>query len=137
MLIKGNAALETIEKIDMGGGMHPSVIDYVQGVTVANANAGTDETANGDDGEGLSETEGLGLVLSNIFAGKEGIEEFEDPNIHAHLIAAYKKVPGTTWTVFAVAPYDYYFGSLKAMQRSLNIVNLITLAISGNKGGRR
>ena len=28
MLIKGNSLLETIQKIDMGGGMHPSVIDY-------------------------------------------------------------------------------------------------------------
>ena len=47
MLIRGNSVLETIEQIDMGGGMHPSVIDYVQGVTVANANEGTDENANG------------------------------------------------------------------------------------------
>ena len=130
MLIHGNSVLETIEKIDMGAGMHPSVIDYVQGVTVANANEGTDENANGDSGEGLSDTEGLGLVLNNIFAGKEGIETFEDPNIHAHLIASYKKIPGTTWTVFAVAPYDYYFNSLKRMQSSLSLVNGIILILA-------
>ena len=128
MLIKGNSALETIEKIDMGGGMHPSIIDYVQGVTVANANEGADENANGDSS--LDENSGLGLVLNNIFAGKEAIEAFEDPNLHAHLIAAYKKIPGTTWTVFAVAPYDYYFGSLAAMQRSLIFVMMITIGVA-------
>ena len=128
MLIKGNSLLETIQKIDMGGGMHPSVIDYAQSVTVANANAGTDESENGD--QQLDETEGLGLVLSKIFQGMEGIDAFVDPNLHAHLIASYKKVPGTTWTVFAVAPYDYYFGSLKAMQRSLTWVNMLTIVIS-------
>ena len=128
MLIKGNSVLETIENIDMGGGMHPSVIDYVQGITVANANEGTDESANGD--QQLDETQGLGLVLSNIFQGKEGIDTFEDPNIHAHLIASYKRVPNTTWTVFAVAPYDYYFGSLKSMQRSLIVVMILTIIIS-------
>ena len=130
MVISGNTILSTIEHIEMGGGMHPSVINWATQTTVANANEGTDESANGDDGEGLSETEGLGLVLNNIFAGKEGIEEFEDPNIHAHLIAAYKKVPGTTWTVFAVAPYDIYFGSLKSMQKSLAWINIIILVVS-------
>ena len=130
MVVEGNTILSTIENIDMGGGMHPSVINWAESTTVANANEGTDESSNGDSGEGLSETEGLGLVLNNIFAGKEGIDDFEDPNIHAHLIAAYKKVPGTTWTVFAVAPYDYYFGSLKAMQNSLTLVNMITLALA-------
>ena len=122
MLIKGNALYDTIVNFDMGGGMHPSVIDYKEGVTVANANEGTDESTNGNSGEGLSETEGLGLVLNNIFAGKEGIEDFVDPNIHAHLIASYKKVPDTTWTVFAVAPYDVYFASLKRMQLILTII---------------
>ena len=130
MVVQGNTMLSTIEQIDMGGGMHPSVINYAAGTTIANANAGTDEQANGDDGSGLSETEGLGLVLSNIFAGKEGIDDFVDPNIHAHLIASYKKVPGTTWTVFAVAPYDIYFSSINRMKVSLTWVCIITLVIA-------
>ena len=130
MVVEGNTMLETIQKFDMGGGMHPSIINYVEGTTIANINEGTDENANGDDGDELSETEGLGLILNNIFAGKEGIDAFEDPNIHAHLIAAYKRVPNTNWTVFAVAPYDYYFGSLKAMQNSLTLVNFITILVA-------
>ncbi len=130
MVISGNAILDTIEHIDMGGGMHPSVINYAAGTTIANANEGTDEEANGDEGEGLSDTEGLGLILNNIFAGKEGVEVFVDPNIHAHLIAAYKKVPGRTWTVFAVAPYETYFATLKHMQQSIIIIIITTVLIS-------
>jgi len=130
MLINGNALYDTIVNFDMGGGMHPSVIDWKEGVTIANANEGTDESANGSEGEGLSETEGLGLVLNNIFAGKEGIESFVDPNIHAHLIASYKKVPGTTWTVFAVAPYMFYFGILSKMQKTLAFIITLTIVIA-------
>ena len=130
MIVSGNAILSTIESIDMGGGMHPSVINYAAGTTIANANAGTDENANGDQGEQLSETEGLGLVLANIFAGKEGVEEFTDPNIHAHLIAAYKKIPGTTWTVFAVAPHDHYFSVITGMQHSILWVIVITVILA-------
>ena len=129
MIVSGNAIVDTIQDIDLGGGMHPSVINYAAGTTIANVNEGTDEQANGDSGEGLSETEGLGLVLSNIFAGKEGVEEFVDPNIHMHLIAAYKIVPGTTWTVFAVAPYDMYFGALKSMQSTLGIITAIIIVV--------
>ena len=130
MVISGNSVLETIEKIDMGGGMHPSVINWATSKTVANANEGTDENANGDDGAGLSDTEGLGLVLNNIFAGKEGIEDFVDPNIHAHLIACYKKVPDTTWTVFAVAPYLAYFGILTNMQFVLTLIIFVTMILA-------
>ena len=129
LLIKGNALYDTIKDMDMGGGMHPSVIDWQAGVTVANANEGTDEEATGD--QQLDETSGLGLVLANIFAGKEGIDEFEDPNIHAHLIACYKRIPNTSWTIFAVAPYDVYFGSMKAMQTSLSVVMVLAILLSG------
>lgn len=127
LLINGNAMYDTIKDIDLGGGMHPSVIDYKAGITIANANANTDE--NSQEGE-LDETEGLGKVLNNIFAGKENIEDFVDPNLHAHLIAAYKIVPNTTWTVFTVAPYDIYFGALHSMQVSLSIILIVMVIIS-------
>lgn len=130
MVISGNSILETIEKIDMGGGMHPSVINWATSTTVANVNDGTDENTEGNEEAALNDNEGLGLILNNIFAGKEGIEDFIDPNIHAHLIASYKKVPDTTWTVFAVAPYDLYFAELKAMQSSILIVILTSIIIA-------
>ena len=128
MVISGNAILEAIENIDMGGGMHPSVINYATSSTVANVNEGT-ETAEEDGGAALSETEGLGRILGDVFAGKEGLEDFVDPNIHAHLIVSYKIVPGTTWTVFAVAPYDLYFASLREMQMKLIIIILVSIVL--------
>ena len=128
MVISGNTIYDTIANIDLGGGMHPSVINYKTSATIANANEGTDEQDTGD--QQLDETVGLGLVLSHIFQGLEGVEEFVDPNIHAHLIASYKKVPNTTWTVFAVAPYAVYFAALTAMQGRLSIVMLVSIIVS-------
>ena len=129
MVIEGNTILEAIEKIDMGGGMHPSVINWATSTTVANANENT-ETSEDEGGAALDNSQGLGLVLTNIFEGKEGIEDFVDPNIHAHLIASYKKVPDTTWTVFAVAPYDIYFGALRTLRNSVFFVMLATMAVA-------
>ena len=130
MVINGNLIYNEIVKIDLGGGMHPSVINYATSTTIANANEGTDENANGSDGQGLSEDEGLGLVLKHVLEGKEGIEDFFDPNIRAHLIAAYKIVPNTTWTVFAVAPYALHFSALSSMQKMLTVLILCSIALS-------
>ncbi len=127
MIINGNAILETIEKIDMGGGMHPSVINYEAAATIANANPNTDENSNPEE---LNSEEGLGLVLSNVFMGKEGVVSFFDKNINAHLLAAYKKVPKQTWTVFAVAPYDLYFAAIKKMQITVTLIIIFTMIVS-------
>ena len=127
MLIKGNAMTEVIQNIDMGGGMHPSVINYVDGVTIANVNENVDENSQQQD---LDQTQGLGKILQEIFAGREDIADFVDPNIHVHLIAAYKKVPGTTWTVFAVGPYDIYFEFIRKNQIIIGIVSTIIVIIS-------
>ncbi len=127
MVISGNTIYDTIANIDLGGGMHPSVINYKTCVTVANANENTDENANGE--QQLDENEGLGLVLKHIFDGKEGVEDFVDPNIHAHLIASYKRIPGTDWTVFAVAPHQVYFSILSTMQGTLSTVMFASIII--------
>ncbi|MBQ6566489.1 MAG: cache domain-containing protein, partial [Treponema sp.] len=118
MLVKENALLDVIKDIDLGGGMHPSVINHKERTTVANANEGTDESENGE----LDDKSGLGLVLNHIFEGKEGIEDFNDPNLKLHLIASYKKVPGSNWTVFSVAPYAVYFAGHSAMKHVITIV---------------
>ncbi len=130
MVISGNTIEETIASIDMGGGMHPSVINWATSTTVANINENT-ETSEEEGGAALDETQGLGLVLNNIFAGKEGIDEFVDPNIHAHLLASYKKIPGTTWTVFAVAPFDIYFSSLKSLRMTVFLIIALTIIVAG------
>lgn len=130
MVIEGNTALSTIEKIDLGGGMHPSVLNWATATTVANANSEETEKSEEDGGAKLDETQGLGLVLTNIFQGKEGVTDFVDPNINVHLIAAYKKVADSTWTVFAVAPYDIHFASLTGTRKKSALVILIAVSIS-------
>ena len=127
MVISGNALLETILKNDLGGGMFPSIINRVSKVTVANANADTDENAN--EGEIDGET-GLGLVLNHIFEGRSDVEDFTDPNIGVHLIASYKPIDSTDWTVFAVAPYDFYFAALKGLQIKLIVIMIVAIIAS-------
>ena len=127
LILSGNGLLDTVKEIDMGGGMHPSVISRSSQSTIANANPDTDENASDVE---LDYTKGLGLILSHIFEGQEGQEDFVDPNTRQRMIVSYKKIPKTEWTIFAVAPYDYYFGSLKHMQRTVLFIILGTIIFS-------
>ncbi len=127
MVISGNAIQTTISEIDVGEGMHPSVINYKTKTTVANANEGTDEN---ESEEEVDETQELGVVLNNIFSGKEDTEDFVDPNLKVHLIASYKKIADTDWTVFAVAPYDFYFKGLTQMKIAIAISTVVTILVA-------
>ena len=128
LIINGNEILDTVKEIDMGGGMHPSVINRASGTTIANANENTDE--NSTDPNSIDGTQGLGLVLNHVFEGKTGIEDFTDPSIKMHMISSYKPIPKTDWSIFAVAPYDFYFGSLKQMRSMIFVIIATTVLFS-------
>ena len=127
LIINGNGLLDTVKNIDMGGGMHPSVIHRTKRSTIANANEGTDENTNPEE---LDKTKGLGLVLEHIYSGMEGQEDFIDPRINMHMIVSYKGIPNTEWSIFAVAPYDFYFGSLKKMRLWIIFIMIATVILS-------
>lgn len=52
-VISGNTVQDTIASIDLGGGMHPSVINSKTRTTVANVNEGTESS---DGGATLDDT---------------------------------------------------------------------------------
>ncbi|MBP5359621.1 MAG: HAMP domain-containing protein [Treponema sp.] len=131
MVVSGNTILSTIEKIDMGGGMHPTVVNYIDNTIVANANVEENPDATEEEKtEAEKKNEELAKMIADLFKGKEDIKDFNDPDTKEHLIASYRQIPNTKWAVFAFAPYNYYYGSLKDMQRSLTYVNLITLLLA-------
>ena len=127
MVISGNSIQATISEIDLGEGMHPAVINHKTKTTVANANEGTDEE---DSEKEVSDTDELGIILNNIFSGKEDTEDFVDPNLNVHMIASYKKIADTDWTVFAVAPYDFYFKGLTQMKIAIAIFTVVTILVA-------
>ena len=126
LLIKGNALLETVQNIDVGGGMHPAIINRVKKSTIANANENTD--AKDENQETLDETQGIGLALNHVFEGKTGCDVFVDQTMGVKMLCSYKPIRNTDWSVFSVTPYDFYFGSLKGM-RLFSIILVISVII--------
>ena len=125
LVINGNEYDKIISAIDIGGGMHPSIINRTTKATVANVNPNTGEEA----GE-LDPDSEFGKVMNDLFAGNSDVKDFVDPAINAHLIATYKPIENTTWSIFAVAPYDYYFAGIKTVRLSIIIILCISIIIS-------
>ncbi|MBO4387673.1 MAG: methyl-accepting chemotaxis protein [Treponema sp.] len=125
MVVVGNSILETIEKIDMGGGMHPCVINWNNLATIADtsqsAKPGEDAAEDADDDA---------EVVSDIFGGKEDIKVFSDPKTKERLIASYKKIPDSNWAVLAKAPYEIYFGELKEMRYTTYLIVSLAVILS-------
>ena len=130
MLIRGNALYDKIKNIDLGGGMRPYVINYKSHATIADGNKKLDYTSEEKMSKELSGSAEFKQILSYIYAGKEGFEDFIDSDKNEHLIATYKRISGTDWTLFALAPYAHYFGALFQMQISLTIATFATILIS-------
>ena len=127
LIINGNEILDVVKEIDIGNGRHPSVISRSSKSIIANPNPDIDQNSYDED---LDESKGLGLVLSNIYAGREGQSEFIDPMMKTRMIASYKLIPNTEWTVFDVAPYDFYFGSLNQIRMAVFLIIALTVILS-------
>lgn len=130
LINRGNAILDTVSKIDIGAGMHPSVINRVTKQTVANANENVDDSSQTKDGAILDDSQGIGYVLKKVFNGEKSVESFKDDSIGLNMIAAFQPVPGTDWSIFAVTVYDFYFGALKEMQSYILIFLIATIIVS-------
>jgi len=119
LLIKGNAVQELIETIDLGDGSHPSVVNRSTGVVVARAEDGSNEEAE-------KANEQLNALMGNLMQGKMGTGEFVDSVSKTTMVCCYAPIEGTTWSVFASAPYRCYLSAVDAIRKS----NLICLLIS-------
>ena len=124
----GNFISEITESIDVGGGMHPGIINMKTGSTVGNANK---DGAKGNSVSDLAPDSELAKVFQNAMSGKKGIDFFTDPATNERMIASYQPVGSESdWFVFCAAPYDFYYDSLTKLNHVITII-LIASILAG------
>ena len=123
-VLKGNPISDMIAEVDIGGGLHPVVIDLISRNYVAFAN----DVAEGQEDSlaTLDPNSDIANVFNNLFSGKSGVASFFNPMMGMKVYASYRPVylenpfdSVTPWTIFCPAPYDFYFGSLKTLRASV------------------
>ena len=132
LIVNGNAFEDVIKEIDVGAGMHPSIINRVTAQTIANANENVD-TGSATDKETKDEldtTVGIGIILGHVFAGLTGQEIFHDDSVGMDMIAAYQPVPDTDWSVFSVTVAAFYFADLIKLRIISIVLTLVIIVIA-------
>lgn len=123
-IIKGNPYEDIIEKVEIGGGMHPVIVDLTTSLYIADLNP----AGEGQDGteSQLDPDSEMGIAINNMVSGKTGTNIFYNPAMKQKLVASYKPVnpenplaSETPWTVFCLAPYDAYFSQMQHMIRGM------------------
>ncbi len=132
LIVNGNAFEDVLRQIDVGAGMHPSIINRSTQLTIANVNEGVD-TGSAEEAEEngpLDTTQGIGIILGHIFEGRTGQETFHDDSIGIGMIAAYQPVPNTDWSVFAVTIEAFYFADLIKMKITSIILTVVIIILA-------
>lgn len=128
----GNFIEKITEGIDVGGGIHPGVMNMKTGQTIGNSNS---ETEKGNNIKDLDPETELGKVLGKAFSGKAGVDVFTDHVLKKKMIASYKPVGDESgWLVFCAAPYDFYFGSIERLNKILMIILVLSIALGAIVG---
>ncbi|WP_407399914.1 methyl-accepting chemotaxis protein [Treponema sp.] len=127
----GNFISEIIESMDVGGGMHPGIINMKTGETVGNANK---DTAKGNSVDDLDPNSDLARIFKNAMSGNVAIETFIDPANHQKMLASYQPIADSDWFVFCAAPYDFYYGSLTHLNKTITIILIAAIVLGAVVG---
>ncbi len=127
-MIRGNRLSAVAKDINVGSGYHPDIINMKTGVIVGSGEENADDNAMINDYAGNTE---LVKVLEKIKAGKTGVETYIDPKTGKKMVASFRPVGGTSdWTIFCKAPYDFYYGSMTNLIRTMIILMVIAMIIA-------
>ncbi len=122
----GNSVEVLCNSIDVGGGMHPWVINTRTKVVVADGNI-EEETV---DIQALENDIGLSNTLNNVLNGENGVAEFYSVQNSAKMTASYRTINSSDWSVFCMAPYDHYFGFIKGFKQTIAITIIAATVFS-------
>ncbi len=127
-MTKGNYLEIITNKIDVGNGMHPLVINRSTGEIVGNTEI-RDEKNNTLDSKTSSSH--VALALENAISGKTGVETFLNPNTGTKMIVGYRPIEGdANWTVFCAAPADVYRGMWHKLHANIVFTIFCSIALA-------
>ncbi|MBR1721068.1 MAG: HAMP domain-containing protein, partial [Treponema sp.] len=126
--VYGEILSKRIEQISFGSyDSHVQVVSRKSGHTVASTDFQqvlTFQDVNQDSDENIRP------ILMKLMASELGNEAFVNPANGAKMIAAYRPVPGTDWSVLGVCSYDDFYSDLNKMTQFIGIMAIIMLAVA-------
>ena len=126
--VLGDVLSKRIEQISFGvSDSHVQVVSRKSGHTIASTvfeNVLEFQDVNEDADEGIKP------ILAKMMASEVGSESFVNPANNMKMLAAYRPVPGTDWSVLGVCGYDDFYHELTRMRSVIGILAIVMLIIA-------
>ena len=126
-IVNGDCFSDIVRNIDMGGGNHPAIISRTTGQIFGMAKNEQDSYIN--IGE-MMEADSFAAYKNEILDGKQNRVTIKYPGNNKQTIVGYIPIPGTTWSLVAAVPYDYYFGHLIGLMNFSIICLVLSIIIA-------
>ena len=105
MLINGNSLYDTISKIDLGNGFFPVVVNRKSGSVIASV-------------KNEENSQVFEFLFEKLEKQDSHFDFFRDKNGRRYIYSLFQ-IENTDWDVYAIAPYEIYFGHLISMKARL------------------
>ncbi|MCR5288674.1 MAG: HAMP domain-containing protein [Treponema sp.] len=126
--VMGETLSKQIAKLKFGtSDSHIQVVSRTTGHTIA-SNV-FDEVLSGQD-VNTDADENIKPILKKMMSGDTGTESFINPANGMKMIAAYRPVPDTDWSVLGVCGYEDFYHSISTMTSFIGTISLVMLIIS-------
>ena len=124
----GDTLSKKIEQMSFGySDSHIQVVNRQTGLTIA---ANHFEQVTSFQKVDTDADEGIRPILEKLMKGEVGSEAFVNPANGMKMLAAYRDIPGTTWSVLGVCGYDDFFNELATMSRIIGLLAIGTIIVA-------
>ncbi|MBP5283442.1 MAG: Cache 3/Cache 2 fusion domain-containing protein, partial [Treponema sp.] len=126
--VMGDVLSKRIEQINFGTSESSvQVVSRKTGNTIASTNF-----ENVENSQNVTEDadENIAPILQKVMEGETGSDAFVNPADGMKMIAAYRPVPGTDWSVLGVCGYDDFYSDLTKMTSFFGILSIIMLIVA-------
>ncbi|MBE6353245.1 MAG: methyl-accepting chemotaxis protein [Treponema sp.] len=126
--VLGEVLSKKIEQVTFGtSDSHIQVIDRVSGHTIA-SNVFEQVLQFQDVNEDADE--GIKPILKDLMNANTGIGEFVNPANGMKMLAAYRPVPGTDWSVLGVCGRDDFYSGIDHMSSVIGTIAIVMMIIA-------
>ncbi len=126
--VYGEKLSEKIEQVTFGtSDSHLQVISRVTGHTIASTvfeNVSSFQNVADDADEGIKP------ILQKLMSGEIGSERFVNPANNMNMLAAYRPIPGTDWSILGVCGYEDFFHEITRLIRIISAISIIMIIIA-------
>ena len=126
-IVNGGCFADIVRGIDMGDGIHPAIISRTTGQIFGTAKNEKESYIKISE---MFEKEEFAPYKQELLAGQQNRVTIKYPGTNKQTIVGYIPIPGTTWSLLAAVPYDFYFGQLKSLLRFAVVCLVLSIAIA-------